>query len=288
MGIQVIWSHVVFEETAVGICDALFMSGFHSDVVYRDVRNDEFCKDVLYVILGLHRRHRNSELPDKYIAVQAEQIDSKWMTKMYLQNLRAALCVWDFSPRNCSYFRSLGITCYNVRSRVPMEIFFPGSETMKQHFFKCREKDIDVLFYGARCPRREDLERNLSRKTSLRVVFRYNNLFREEREDLISRSKVVVNVHYWPSASLETHRVEYLCSRGKCVLSERSSDPELDLEYSHCVAFSALSNMVEAAELYVKDEKLRRALERESQAYSIRNQTDVSTIKDTTDFLCGL
>ncbi|CAM9711308.1 unnamed protein product, partial [Sphacelaria rigidula] len=258
MGIQIIWSHVVFEETAVGICDALFMSGFHADLVYRDFEWSGFRKDVLYVILGLHRKRVNcSELPDKYIAVQAEQIGSKWMTKLYLQNLREALCVWDFSPRNCSFFRSLGITCYNVGTRVPMEIFYPGSLSRKQHFSRVREKDIDVLFYSARCPRRQDLERNLSKTTSLKVVFRYNDLFREEREDLISRSKIVLNVHYWPSASLETHRVEYLCSRGKCVLSERSSDPELDLEYSNCVAFFPLSKMVEAVELYAISDKLR-------------------------------
>lgn len=276
MAIQVIWGHVVFEETAIGICDALFISGFHADPVY--ISSELYSQDVLYVILGLHRLKK---LPEKYIAIQAEQVGSKWMTESYMSKLRRALCVWDFSPRNCTYFRAMGIRCYHVPTRVPMEIFYPGSPGMTKHFLEDRERDIDVLFYGARCGRRENLERDFLNGSELRVVFRYNDLFREEREDLIARSKVVLNVHYWPSASLETHRVEYLCSRGKCVLSEQSSDPELDKGYSQCVAFAPLTGMIQAAERYARDNEARAALEIKSQRQSFATQTDVSTIKQT-------
>lgn len=279
--IQIIWKGDVFEETAIGIFDALFISGFHADLVFEVEDSFKYRQDVLYVILGLHRIKK---VPNNFIAIQAEQVGSKWMTELYMNNLRRALCVWDFSPRNCSYFREKGIHCYLVPTRVPMEIFYPESPGMRKHF-SSMPKDIDVLFYGARCARRERLERDFSKKTSLRVVFRYNDLFREEREDLIARSKVVLNVHYWPSASLETHRVEYLCSRGKCVLSERSSDPDLDLRYSQCVAFVKLDGMAEAAERYARDSQARADLEKKSQRQSFATQTDVSTIKEITGIL---
>lgn len=268
--IIVTWSHVVFEETAVGISDALFVSGFDSEVCRLPA--NEFHRDdpILYVILGIHRMVR---VPKHYIAVQAEQVSSKWMTESYLEKLRNSLCVWDFSPRNCKYFEERGISCYNIPTRVPLGIFYPGSPSMQQHFFSGHPKDIDVLFYGAKCPRRVLIEDEFSKNTSLKVVFRYNDLFHEEREDLISRSKVVLNIHYWPSASLETHRVEYLCSRGKCVISERSVDSELDLEYSTCVAFASLSGIVETAMHYVTDEISRKRLEAKSQRASFSTQT---------------
>lgn len=272
-GIQIIWNHVVFEETAVGICDALFLSGFDAEVC-RMRLGFEFRKDILYVILGLHRFLK---VPETYIAIQAEQVESKWMTESYLNNLLRAVYVWDFSSRNCAFLREKGIVCHKVRTRVPMDIFYPGSSSMVEHFSR-RTKDIDVLFYGARCPRRESIERDF-KKTSLRVVFRYNDLFREEREHLICRSKVVLNIHYWPTASLETHRIEYLCSRGKCVVSERSMDSELDSDYSGSIAFVSSNCIVATAEHYATKDESRGILEARSQRNSFKTQTDTSVIK---------
>ncbi|CAM9745415.1 unnamed protein product, partial [Choristocarpus tenellus] len=36
--------------------------------------------------------------------------------------------------------------------------------------------------------------------------------------------KVVLNLHFYPDAALEVHRISYLLALGKCVLSEPSSD----------------------------------------------------------------
>ena len=273
--IKVIWNHVVFEETAVGICDALFLGGFDAESSRVNFEND-FENDVLYVVLGLHRFGR---VPKRFIAVQAEQVGSKWMKTPYLANLRRALCVWDFSFKNCQYFQQKGIWCCHVRSRVPMEIFHPGSSSVELHF-STRQKDIDVLFYGARCRRRESLQSEfLTKYPRLKVVFRFNDLFREEREDLISRSKVVLNIHYWPSASLETHRVEYLCSRGKCVVSEKSSDADLDSEYSGCVSLVPYRSILRTAHYYITQTQERQALESKSQQKCFATQTDTSVIE---------
>lgn len=275
--IQIIWVHEVFEETSTGICDALFLSGFDAEVRKLN-RHDSvtYSDDILYVILGLHRF---SKVPKNFIAVQAEQIGSKWMTDAYLGNLRRAWCVWDFSPRNCAYFERLGIKAEYVPIRVPMEIFYPSSSSMTCHF-SGRPKDIDVLFYGARCPRRAGLERDFGKLCpELKVVFRYYDLFRGEREDLISRSKVVLNIHYYEDASLETHRLEYLCSRGKCVISESSLDSELDSAYSNCTAFVPLSMFVKTAQHYATDESSRASLEKKSQRKSFRSQTDQQVIQ---------
>lgn len=264
--IQIIYSHDVFEETAVGICDALFLVGFDS-VVCR--APNSFQEDVLFVVLGLHRM---KSVPKHYIAIQAEQMSSKWMTESYLQKLRDSLCVWDFSPRNCRFFQEKGIACYNIPTRVPLGIFLQDEPSMKT-------QDIDVLFYGAKCARRECLFDDFSKNSKLKVVFRYNDLFHDEREDLISRSRVVLNIHYWPSASLETHRVEYLCSRGKCVISESSLDSELDLKYSSCVVFAPLDSIVETATNYATDEVSRKKLEASSQRASFLTQTSEKNLQ---------
>ena len=78
-----------------------------------------------------------------------------------------------------------------------------------------------------------------------KILFRYYDLFGEEREEVIARSKLVINMHFWPKSSLETHRIEYLMARGKCVVSENSMDDDLDEEYSKAVKFTKYAQMEE-------------------------------------------
>jgi len=276
--IYIVWGGKVFEETAVGISDALFISGFDAQIVFvSDTDHLIFYDENLYIILGIHR-YRYS-LPKHFIAIQAEQIYSKFITPVYLSVLSRARYVWDFSDRNVAYFKDRGIACCNIGSRVPMDVFYPESPSMLRHF-SSRKKDIDVLFYGAKCARREKIEHKLT-SLGLKTIFRYNNLFRGDREDLIARSKVVLNIHYYVPSSLETHRIEYLCSRGKCVISERSDDLHLDNDYEQSVVFVPFNEMVDTILALVKCERARNLVEVEAQKQSILRQSNTRVIVES-------
>ena len=276
MSIYIVWNNVVFEETAVGISDALFISGFDAKIQ----KNNDFFDDSLYIMMGLHRFNLNDKLPKNFIAIQSEQLGSKWITKDYLSVLSRARVVWDFSDRNIQYFnKSLSIPCRDIGTRVPMDVFYPDSPSMKRHF-SGRQKDIDILFYGARCPRRESMELKF-KKNGFNTVFRYYDLFREERDDLISRSKVVLNIHYYIPSSLETHRIEYLCSRGKCVISENSSDVILDKKFTQSILFSSTENMVKLATKFVNDEKARSFMEECAQKHSMSRQSNTRVLVES-------
>lgn len=272
MMITIVWTNKVFEETAIGICDALFISGVDSEVV--EYHRGYVFGDFLYIMLGLHRF--SQDLPKNFVAVQGEQLCSKWFNPSYLSVLSKARRVWEFSYRNRDYLNSKGILCDYTGTRVPLDVFYPNSLSMRIHFCP-RSKDVDVLFYGARCSRRTSLEERL-KKSGLITEFRYYDLFREEREELISRAKVVLNIHYWPSSSLETHRVEYLCSRGKCVLSEKSSDDALDDVFSDGVFFCSLEDMVNKSRYFVEDEGARQSQELRAQRLSYDRQMDTSAV----------
>ena len=275
----IVWSGPVFEETAIGISDALFISGFDAKIIHLDSDEDAtiFQDDQTYIILGIHRF--NVTLPKNFIVIQAEQINSRFINTKYLSILAKARSVWDFSGRNVEYFQEKGIKVYDIGSRVPMDVFYPNSPSMLRHF-SGRHKDIDVLFYGAKCPRRENLEKDLKR-IGLKTEFRYNNLFRGAREDLIARSKVVLNIHYYVRSSLETHRIEYLCSRGKCVVSERSDDHVLDDKYAQSVVFSSMEDMVSSILNMVTCEKKRNSVEVSAQKESITRQSNTRVIVES-------
>lgn len=279
MMLYIVWSGPVFEETAIGISDALFISGFDAKIIHLDSGNDStvFDDDNTYIILGIHRF--KLPLPKNFIVVQAEQINSKFINPKYIYILSKARRVWDFSGRNVSYFKEKGINVYDIGSRVPMDVFYPNSPSMLRHF-SGRKKDIDVLFYGAKCPRRENLQKILN-KSGLKTEFRYNNLFRGAREDLIARSKVVLNIHYYVPSSLETHRIEYLCSRGKCVVSERSDDHILDGKYAQSVIFSSMDDMVSSILSVITCEKTRNSVEVQAQKESILRQSNTRVIVES-------
>ena len=60
----------------------------------------------------------------------------------------------------------------------------------------------------------------------------------DERDRVMMRSKVIINIHTNEDSSLEVHRINYLLSIGKIVVSERSlNDQELDSVYEDVVIF---------------------------------------------------
>jgi len=277
MTVRVVWTSHVFDETSVGIQDVLLLLGIDSsgDI---STTNDNFettypnHQTTLFVILGFHKSME--QLPDNFIAVQMEQSGSKWFSKRYVERLSRARIVWDFSISNVTMFKKMGLTnIHFIPTRVPMCPFFDSNKIKPV-------QDIDVLFYGAKHQRRSHIE-NLLKRKGLQVVFRYYNLFGKDRDDLIHRSKVVLNIHYYMESSLETHRIEYLCSKGKCVLSEYSNDHELDNLYKGSVHFCKYDEIVSKAYQYCKNETLRHNLEVNSYLGCSSRQFDKSHVRES-------
>lgn len=232
MKFVVLWHHPVLCESAYGISHALELMSLENEVVHSKDRLFVDTGDV-YIVVGVH--HFKS-LPVNYIVAQTEQPGSNWFNQTLYQALGGALGIIDFSPRLHDKWKSRGYNSYYVPIRIPMDMFIETGA--KDIFFDGGSKDIDVLFYGGRRDRRVTLERRLKKRFPHKnIVFRYYDLFGEEREQFIARSKIVLNTHFWPESSLETHRIEYLMARGKCVVSERSMDPDLDAEYRGAVNF---------------------------------------------------
>ena len=99
-----------------------------------------------------------------------------------------------------------------------------------------KEQDIDVLFYGdTNCARRKKIISELDKSFNVHVE---SNLFGEEMLDIIRRSKVIINIHYYDGALLETPRIAEILALGKAVIvSERSNDPEEEVRFESFVDF---------------------------------------------------
>jgi len=107
------------------------------------------------------------------------------------------------------------------------------------------------------------------------MFFMDYDLFGDQREAAIAQAKVVCNIHFYDTRpALEVHRINYLLCKAKCVLSEPSSDPTLDLMYSNKVQFCDYDDMpLKAVELAL-DHPQRAQMERNGFSFMQREHGD--------------
>lgn len=158
---------------------------------------------------------------EKRIAFQMEQtVSSRWFTPEYLAVLENSLAALDYAQTNIANLADYGI--------VYPHVYLTPIGGMA-HYAHClgtppaeADETCDVLFYGdANAPRRRRLLSAIGARYRLRVV---GNLFGAAMHRALAGAKVVVNLHYYEGALLETTRIYECLSLGKSVVSECAAD----------------------------------------------------------------
>jgi len=173
-------------------------------------------------------------------------VGSPWF-RPELVDLFRRYTLWDYSRRNVEALEPLGVKVARV---VP--IGYVPELTRIQH---AADPDLDVLFFGALNPRRIAVIEGL-RAAGLRAEAVFG-VYGPERDALIARSRVVLNVHFYEAKVLEMVRLSYLLANRCCVLSEASADREEDDALAEGVAFAAYDELVARARELVADGALR-------------------------------
>jgi ribosome-binding factor A len=138
-------------------------------------------------------------------------------------------------------------------------------------------KDIDVLFYGLMNERREAIVSDL-RDRGLNVVVS-TNLFGENRDLLISRSKVVLNVHYYEAKVLEMVRISYLLTNGCVVVSEVGVESDLESALTNAVAFAEYDKIVETCVRLSRSREVRDEFSKNARK-AMRARPQLAFIRD--------
>jgi hypothetical protein len=181
--------------------------------------------------------------PERCFLFQMEQVRaSHWVDEAYLERLRTCLGVFDYAFDN--------ITALIEKELLLKQLFYVPIQPFANPKGPLLERDIDVLFYGAQgSPRRDRYLAALSKRVNVRVE---TNLFGQKMTDLLSRAKIVVNIHYYEKALLETTRLSEALSYGAFVVSEQSIDQADQTDFDNLVDFVA-SNDVDAFVRRVED-----------------------------------
>lgn len=194
----------------------------------------------IYIILGMND-FNSQVVPHNYIVIQLEQTSNpdsvQWFGPTYMNYLRGALEVWDYSVINYKYLRANGISHVKY---VPLQ-YMTTSDHQLGTKLNISDKYIDVLFYGSVNDRRLKIYNDL-KSTGINVVYK-RNIWGAERDELISKSKVVIIPHYNNNSIMETARLSYLLSNKCIVVMEQSIDPILDRWHHKYVSLSSYDNL---------------------------------------------
>ncbi|WP_313929668.1 DUF4915 domain-containing protein [Pseudoxanthomonas sp.] len=216
------------------------------------------------------------ELPGFYVAFQLEQsVSSRWFTEDYLRRLENSFAIFDYSKVNIAYLKGRGLSLKQI---YYLPIGPLGDERPATLEAEGSDPGYDVVFYGdANNDRRQRYLQELQKVCRVRIV---SEVFGEELYRILAAAKLVINIHYYPGALLETTRIWESLSLGKLIVSERSSDMHEHQDLVGVVDFvdvDDVDGMVSRVDYWLSHEEERRARVR-------RNASSLAVLPNRFDY----
>jgi hypothetical protein len=213
--------------------------------------------DTVNVVIGCHLMDvaQMAALPPSSIILNVEQVyadDTDWNAKIF-QWVRH-FDAWDYSERNLIKLRDMG-----AKNAKLLRL---GFQKELRRIEAAAVQDIDVLFYGAMNDRRARILEQLDAQGL--VVKHLFGVYGQERDDYISRSKVVLNMHMYNSQIFEAVRVSYLLINSAAVVAEVNPQTATDLVCHGGVCAVPYEDLAEACVRHARSEDLRTALRQQA------------------------
>ena len=199
---------------------ALARAGLSCHILLEDAPGD-FPHDFYIVLCAQMFTH----LPpgERRIVFQMEQtVSDRWFDARYLSILENSRAVLDYSLANLAYLADRKIAYPHV-FHVPLGAVVGYGAAHGIAPAQAADEDRPcVLFYGdPHVARRKDYLQALQAQYNVRVI---SNLFGAELQTAIASAQVVVNIHYYEGALLESTRIFECLSLGTQVVSETAAD----------------------------------------------------------------
>lgn len=154
-------------------------------------------------------------VPKHMIGFQMEQSTSdRWFGAKYLERLADSIAVLDYSTANIEYLETKGLaTSLLYHYKVQPIADYPARlEKLGVHVLVPMEPTYDAVFYGdTSCARRKRFLDELSRRFRILVI---SEVFGADLYAALRRARVVLNIHYYEPALLETTRISECVSLG--------------------------------------------------------------------------
>ena len=239
-----------------------------------DVRlaGNEFLRDATNMIFGAHHLAGElaADLPSDTIVYNTEQLRADGALVEALGQFVSRFATWEPDIGNVEAWRALGLgsrVCYVQPGYVP------ESSTVDL----ATPNDLDVLFFGKVNPRRMVILDAIMRAgIRLHVA---DGVYLGDRDALVARAKIVLNVHAADDSALEMARIGYALANRRALVTEIGRGARLDPDLRDGVLAGANAELAGMCRALLADDRRRLVLaERGFQAFSRRDL--VATVRD--------
>jgi uncharacterized protein (DUF2164 family) len=150
-------------------------------------------------------------LPKNYILYQLEQINkSNYITNKLYKDISKSLLIMDYSRENISKYK-------NDRDNISYQMM-PIVNYIIEYV---PEYSYDVIFFGSMNEKRKKILDYLSMQNI--IVASTNNIFGENLYYHLKKAKIILNLHYYDNALLETARLNEILKFNTLIISENSN-----------------------------------------------------------------
>ncbi len=185
------------------------------EITLEDVKKNRKNPYEIYIIL-FPQTLKNFPDVNKYIIYQLEQYkQSKWITNDYKKKIDNSIFTWEYSLENYNNFEP------EYKKKIyyfPLPILNIVHEDSKQNH------KYDLIFVGAPNKRRNDIIRELKKR--YKVLF-LTKTFNNDLYDMMEQAKIILNLHYYKNAILETTRINEALFNNKLIISEEPDEYDL-------------------------------------------------------------
>jgi hypothetical protein len=178
--------------------------------------------------------------PYTYILYQLEQVNTSEkyhnIIKPYIENfMKKSLLILEYNNDNYNMYKNIK----NIH-----EVKIPINSKLLIH----NDKDIDLLFYGTMNDRRKKILDSYKKHFKIVIL---TDVFGNELQEYLKKSKIVLNIHYYENALLETCRINEVLRYGCKIISENVNSNN-DNMYGNMILFTDFFEIEETVELISK------------------------------------
>lgn len=177
---------------------------------------------------------------NKYILYQLEQVNqSKWINENYLNGIKNSIITIDYSKENIRALLKINDNLKNKIYYQPLPLNYSKYIYHYTNLFNdinLNENEYDILFFGNFNIRRDNILNYLKDRYNIKIV---DKVFGVELNNLIKKSRIIINIHYYYNAILEIYRINEILEYNKIIISELpiSSDYENKKLYEKNIIF---------------------------------------------------
>lgn len=238
--------------------------------------------DFFYIVIVNHTE-RN---PKKYIQYQIEQSTSNWFTPRYMLAMKNSHTVWDFSISNHNRYKDT-ININHVY-QMPMPFYRYRKDILDKP--TPSNFEYDITFYGSINTRRSYILDKLKERYKVNVCI---NVFGENIYEIIKKSKIILNIHFYEEATLESARFNEVLQFNRLIVSERSIQEDqynMDL-YKDIVVYvdtikedlSNINQLYEAFDKWLLDDLYIKKIEDNTENLKILQEKCTHLVKEYFD-----